>query len=121
MSKIIKAILLIIIGFISIGLSIKCYSIKECKYTEESIYGGDAFTGIQNAAASTSKNVMELAEIEKFGFGSILLISGLTLLTIGITTPISRNSTEKSNPSDYNVAEAEKQTASSSENENKEE
>ena len=51
------------------------------------MYGGDAYTGIQNAAATTSKNVKELAGIVQFGFGSILLVMGLGLVGLGLTTP----------------------------------
>ena len=52
------------------------------------MYGGDAYTGIQNAAATTSKNVRDLAGIVQFGFGSILLVMGLTLVGFGLTTPM---------------------------------
>jgi hypothetical protein len=110
MSKNIKKILLVVIGIIAIILSIRCYTIKECDSAEKTIYGGDAYTGIQNAAATTSENIKELAEIVKFGFGSILLISGLTLLAIGITTPIQKDNTEDSNFSYNNIVKPEKQT-----------
>ena len=63
-----------VIGIVAIGLSIKCYTIDEMDYESRSMYGGDAYTGIQNAAAATSKNVKELAEIVQFGFGSVLLV-----------------------------------------------
>ncbi len=97
MIKNIKTILLVAIGIIAIGLSIRCYSIKECDSVEKTIYGGDAYTGIQNAAATTSENIKELTEIVKFGFGSVLLISGLTFLVIGIPTPIQKDNTDNSN------------------------
>ena len=83
-----RSIVLIVIGVIAIGLSIKCYSIDELDYESESMYGGDAYTGIQNAAAMTSRNVKELASIVQFGFGSVLLIMGLTLVGVGMTTPM---------------------------------
>lgn len=76
-----------IIGIIAIGLSIKCYTIEELDYEPRCSYGGDAYTGIQNAAAHTSKNVKEVAAIIQFGFGSVLLVMGLTLLGFGLTTP----------------------------------
>ena len=73
-----------VIGCISIILSIVCFT----KDTGDSIwresYGGDAFTGIQNAGAKTGNNVLELAEITRFGFGSILLISGMVLISLAI-------------------------------------
>lgn len=82
-----RSIVLIVVGIIALGLSIKCFSIDDLHYATESIYGGDAFTGIQNAAAATSKNVKELAGIVQFGFGSILLVMGLGLIGFGLTTP----------------------------------
>ena len=59
MTKNFRTILLCAVGIISIALSIKCYSFKDLDYETKSAYGGDAFTGIQNAAATTSKNVKE--------------------------------------------------------------
>ena len=85
-----RSIVLIIVGIIAIGLSIKCYSIDDLDYETNSYYGGDAYTGIQNAAATTSKNVKELAGIVQFGFGSILLVMGLTLVGVGLTTPVGK-------------------------------
>ena len=77
----------IVIGIIAIILSFKCYMIDDLDYQPRSTYGGDAYTGIQNAAAMTSKNVKELASIVQFGFGSVLLVMGMTLVGVGMTTP----------------------------------
>ena len=70
----------IAIGILSIILAIVCFVLNtgdtEINYT----YGGDAYTGIQNAAAQTARNVKALASITKVGFGSILLISGCFLI-----------------------------------------
>lgn len=82
-----RSIVLIVVGIIALGLSIKCFSIDDLDYASKSMYGGDAYTGIQNAAAATSKNVKELASIVQFGFGSILLVMGLGLIGFGLTTP----------------------------------
>lgn len=82
-----RSIVLIIVGIVALGLSIKCFSIDDLNYASNSMYGGDAYTGIQNAAATTSKNVKELAGIVQFGFGSILLVMGLGLVGLGLTTP----------------------------------
>lgn len=90
MTKNFRTILLCVVGIISIALSLKCYSFKELRYESESAYGGDAFTGIQNAAAVTSENVKDLANIVKFGFGSLLLVNGLTLLAFGLTSPVQK-------------------------------
>ena len=60
-------------------------------YTSYSFYGGDAYTGIQQAAADTARNVKTLAEIVLSGFrsvsrgngaGYILLVMGFGLIAI---------------------------------------
>lgn len=91
MTKNLRTILLLLIGIISIGLSIKCFTFDSLSYESKSMYGGDAFTGIQNAAAVTSKNVSQLASITQFGFGSILFVGGLTLLAFGLTSPLNKS------------------------------
>ncbi|MBR6174914.1 MAG: hypothetical protein IKQ52_04935 [Bacteroidales bacterium] len=88
MAQKIRAIVLVIVGVVSLGLSIKCFTTDDLGYESRSMYGGDAYTGIQNAAATTSKNVRDLAGIVQFGFGSILLVMGLTLVGFGLTTPM---------------------------------
>lgn len=97
MAKNIRTIIFIVIGVISIGLSIRCFSFKELSSEPKSMYGGDAFTGIQNAGAQTSENVMELAKIVQFGFGSVLLVAGLGFLGVGLTTPMTKKSDEDEN------------------------
>lgn len=84
-----KSIIMIVVGIVAIILSIVCFSFKSLDYEGNSMYGGDAFTGIQNAAATTSKNVKELASIVQFGFGSVLLVIGLGFIGVGLTTPMS--------------------------------
>ena len=42
-------------------------------------YGGDAYTGIQNAAASTGNNVIYLAQVCEQGLGMLLLMLGLAM------------------------------------------
>lgn len=46
-----RSIVLIVVGIIALGLSFKCFSIDDLDYASKSMYGGDAYTGIQNAAA----------------------------------------------------------------------
>ncbi len=91
----IRTIIFIVIGIISIGLSIRCYSYKAMEFTEKSMYGGDAFTGIQNAGAQTSENVSGLACIVQFGFGSVLLVAGLGFLGVGLTSPLGKKQDEE--------------------------
>ena len=98
-----RSTVLIVIGIIAIGLSIKCYTIDDLDYESRSMYGGDAYTGIQNAAAMTSRNVKELASIVQFEFGSVLLVMGLSLLGVGLTTPMgARNANSEPVPTNVN-------------------
>lgn len=78
--------LFIVIGILSIILAFSAYGL-DTGYTESNVsYGGDAYTGIQNAAAQTANNVHYLAEAVSFSAGSILLIAGLTLVIYGVNT-----------------------------------
>ena len=67
---IISGILSVIFGIIMFGKSIGSYE-------SASSYGGDAYTGIQNAAAQTANNVKALSEITKTGFAFFLIAIGL--------------------------------------------
>ncbi len=40
-------------------------------------YGGDAYTGIQNAAAQSANNIQDLAELTRFGFAALLIVLGV--------------------------------------------
>lgn len=88
MNSILKKLFLFIVGIVSIILSFKCFTYEKLDYASRNMYGGDAFTGIQNASAQTSNNIRELAEIEKFGFGSILLVFGLMSIGLGLPTTL---------------------------------
>ena len=79
-----KKALLIISGVISIALSVMCFSLSDGTYVHKNYYGGDAYTGIQHAAADTGENVRALSKINRFGFSSVLLIGGLALIASGI-------------------------------------
>jgi len=92
----IRSYAFIVIGIVALFLSFKCYTMDDLKFETRSMYGGDAFTGIQNAAAVTSENVKDLAAIVQFGFGSVLLVMGLAFVGIGLTSPIG-SLTEKNN------------------------
>lgn len=93
--------LYIAIGIIAIALSIRCFSYKGLDYQYKgSYYGYNAVTDIAKATAITSKNTKELASIIKFGFGSVLLVSGLGFLAIGFITPIEERKKTKSESSE---------------------
>lgn len=84
MSKNFKAIATMAIGVLAVILSIVCFSMDIGGTERNEIYGGDAYTGIQNAAAQTTRNVKALASIAKFGFGSILLVAGCYLIVTSL-------------------------------------
>jgi len=79
-----KSILFILVGIVSIGLSVSCFNADDGEYVAENYYGGDAYTGIQHAAAETGQNVRTLTKLATKGFGSILLVGGLALIVVGI-------------------------------------
>ncbi len=81
--KTIKAICLIVLGGISVICGVLCYAADTGVFERQSAYGGDAYTGIQNAGAATANNVKCVAQVSALGFGSILLIAGLLLILHG--------------------------------------
>ena len=51
----------------------------------------------------TIRNVKELASIVQFGFGSVLLVMGLSLVGVGLTTPMgARNANSEPVPTNVN-------------------
>ncbi len=84
MSKNIKSIFLMIAGGIAIILSIWCFTMSTGSTSSKNTYGGDAYTGMQNASAQAATNIVDLAAIAKKGFGSILLVAGIVLVIVGI-------------------------------------
>ena len=78
------AALLVVVGVLSIILGFCAFGADTGYHENNNTYGGDAYTGIQNAAAQTANNLVDLADLTAFGFGSILLIGGLVLVLVGI-------------------------------------
>lgn len=70
----------IISGVISFILGV-CTATKYIGGSESySKYGGDAYTGIQNAAAGTSNNVLLLSNVIRYAMASLLIVFGLALI-----------------------------------------
>jgi hypothetical protein len=67
-------------GGLSVILSFYMLSLDTGSYENAVQYGGDAYTGIQNAAAQTAVNVYYLNSIMKYGFFGVLLVAGIALL-----------------------------------------
>lgn len=85
---------LIAIGIAAIVFAVICLSAEPCifdsVYVADKTYGGDAYTGMQNAAAATANNIkylnLNLRRATEFlgeCMGYLLLIVGLLLLLIG--------------------------------------
>lgn len=67
-------------GLLSVIFSFYILSMDAGSTENSFSYGGDAYTGIQNAAAQTANNVHYLNDILQFGFFAVLLVAGLALL-----------------------------------------
>lgn len=67
----------VLVGVLSIILAIVCFCQSVGSYEGSKSYGGDAYTGIQNASAQAANNIKNLAAVTRFSGGSILFVSGL--------------------------------------------
>ena len=67
-------------GILSIILSFAVFRYELDEGAEFISYGGDAYTGIQNAAALTADNVTRLSLIIQFGTFAILFVLGLFMI-----------------------------------------
>ena len=85
-AKRIAAVALVLIGIVAVILSFSAYGLDTGYSESDKEYGGDAYTGIQNAAAQTSRNLVYLTEAVAYVGGSVLLIAGLALIGSGIAT-----------------------------------
>lgn len=74
-----------IVGVVSLALSVMCFCSEKGDEVFRHYYGGDAYSGIQNASADAGTNVYCLTKIVAKGFGSVLLVGGLALLATGLT------------------------------------
>ena len=86
---IVIAVLSVVFGVVAMTKTQKSYSTL---WVYKETYGGDAYTGIQNAAASTANAVVgvqhsvhDMQNAMSFGFGAILIIAGLVIGTIGVS------------------------------------
>ena len=79
-----SSVLLLIIAIVSVVLAIVCYSMDDGATEYNSYYGGDAYTGIQQAAAQGARNGWYGNKILCFGFGSVLLIAGLITAAVAV-------------------------------------
>ena len=85
-------IMLDIVGIISIfwGYSLS-YQGKQIDYK---YYGGDAYTGIQQAAADIGNNINELGKLICNGLKAILIVNGITTIIVSTNIFIKRKEQE---------------------------
>ena len=100
LAKKILAIGIMVVGLAAIVFAIICWSSSIYFYEGSSVrfetYGGDAYTGIQNAAAQTANNIQYLnRSLEEFAtlmanwMGFLLITIGTLLLVVGVSKTIS--------------------------------
>ena len=77
-------ILGMISGLLSIVMGIVCFCMNTGSGYSFETYGGDAYTGIQHAAAQTARNTAYMADIVKVGLSGLLVAVGLALLAFFI-------------------------------------
>lgn len=69
-----------ILGIAAIVLAIMVYNAEVGSYEGDEYYGGDAYTGIQQAAAQAANNTMYVGRMLRTGLSAILALHGLVLL-----------------------------------------
>lgn len=72
-----------IIGAIGFVLAIICLAQDEGEPANWQFYGGDAFTGIQNASADAANNILALTKMVKTGFATLLFFFSLSSFVYG--------------------------------------
>lgn len=85
---------MVVVGILAIILAVVCFSMDVGNTSLGYSYGGDAYTGIQNATAQTANNILYLAKIARFGFSSVLLVLGLGMIAAGSRASV--DNTDKS-------------------------
>ena len=79
-------VMFLLIGIVSVILGMVSFSMETGSYELNVSYGGDAYTGIQNAGAQAANNMVYLAEVTSFGFGAVLTVAGVVMMIFGIKT-----------------------------------
>ena len=80
----VKIIFFMLIGVLSIVLGICCFNFEVGDKVAMQYFGGDAYTGMQQASAHAANNILLLAKIVRTGFGSLLLVLGLGMIALGL-------------------------------------
>ena len=83
MSKTIISALIIVLGIVVLIMGISGKYNYYGNYTYNESYGGDAYTGIQNAAADTSNNVKNIGYMLEEFFNLLFIFSGALIILLG--------------------------------------
>lgn len=83
----------LILGILAIIFAIVVFCMDTGSFEGAEFYGGDAYTGIQQAAAQSANNVKDVGAIIKVGLGSILLVHGLTFVLGALCIKTKENET----------------------------
>lgn len=67
-------------GLFSVIMGFVTYGMSDGSWESNITYGGDAYTGIQNAAAQSANNVLYLSDIVQLALGSLLIVAGIALI-----------------------------------------
>lgn len=80
--ELIFSVITFIVGVVSVILGIACSQRYYGAYEDMLKYGGDAYTGIQQASAQAANNIIATTKAAIFGFASILIIAGLIIAIV---------------------------------------
>lgn len=83
--SIISEVMGVLTGIVSLILGIITFTMTTGSYEWSETYGGDAYTGIQNAAAQAANNAFYTGKMMRFAMGSLLVVIGLFIVFYFIT------------------------------------
>lgn len=75
---------LLILGVVAIVVAIALFCVDVGSYESNEYYGGDAYTGIQQAAAQAANNVLAVGKMIRLGIGGLLIVQGLVFLAASV-------------------------------------
>jgi len=88
--KILRSILLVLVGFGCLITGIQVYNSHVGEMASYKEYGGEAYTGIQNAEVQTGGLVRLQSDIIAKGLGSIMIFGGITMIVCAIPVNIQK-------------------------------
>lgn len=88
--RVLRSTLLALVGVACLLTGIQVYNSNIGGMASYQEYGGDAYTGIQNAEVQTGGLVRIQSDIIAKGFGSIMIFGGIALIVCAIPTNLKR-------------------------------